>query len=119
MSQNRHIAKKTQESPRLKLTIAAAVHPVTICAHSKNFTVLLFIINIYMKKPTHEVEVDVLPTMRKMASVIREELQDMELDDHTQLALSSNSCEVWNFTISWNYQQRRNSRSSTTYYIKS
>lgn len=42
-----------------------------------------------MKKPTHEVEVDVLPTMRKMASVIREELQDMELDDHTQLAAAA------------------------------
>ena len=41
------------------------------------------------KRPTHEVEVDILPTMRKMASTIRDQIEELELDDSTALAAAA------------------------------
>lgn len=42
-----------------------------------------------MIKPTHEKEVDVLPTMRAMANAIREQLNELDLDESTSLAAAA------------------------------
>ena len=42
-----------------------------------------------MKKPTHEKNIDVMPTKRQMATRLREQFADLELDDTNALAAAA------------------------------